>query len=366
MKNILGLLNLQERTNSIRELTRERPVGMLPFAGRYRLLDFALSSMVNSGIKDVGVLLPEKSRAALDHIRSGKDWDLARHHGGLIYLPPAKQDTHRDGDLKSMYFDLDYIEHIHADYVLIADGNYVYNMDFNPAVEYHEEKQADITLVYMTTPGNGKNGITLKLDEESRVLELAEKHTVKRDRSLFLGVAVMSRRLFIDLVRHGYERGDSDFLLDGVMRQVRSLRIYGFAHTGYAREVNSTESYYATSIDMFRPEVFREIFRRGDSVYTKEKDMPPTHFLKQARIKNSLIANGCEIAGEVENSIVFRGVKIKAGAKVRNSIIMQSGVIEENAVLENIICDKNVVVRQDKWLRGAEEYPMIIGKNIVI
>ena len=367
MKNVLGLLNLHEKKTLIRELANDRPVEMIPFAGRYRLLDFSLSSMVNSGIRNVGILLPEKSRSVLDHVRSGKDWDLARHHGGLVYLPPAKNDSRRrDGDLKDMYYNLDFVEHTLTDYVLIAEANFIYNMDYHMIMESHQASRADISLVFSRAAGEGENGVVLESDDDGVVTDIAECQKVYRDQKLYLGICFMKRSLFADLVRNTFDRGGTDFLLDGVIRKIKQYKINAVEHTGYAREINSIASYYEASMNLFDMSLFKALFHRKHLIATKTKDKSPVHYHESAVVKNSLIANGCEIEGEVENSIIFRGVKVARGVKIRNSIIMQSSLLEENALVEYVICDKNVVISKDKWLRGAPNYPLIVGKNIVI
>lgn len=367
MKNVLGLVNLQEETRLICELSRERPVGMLPFGGRYRLIDFVLSNMVNSGIKDVGIFLPGKSRAVLDHIRSGKEWDLARHHGGLMYLPPVKSKMLlRAGTLKNLYYNLDFVDITQNDFVLIGDGNFVYNMNYTEAMDFHIDKRADITLVYGVTPQNGLNGITLRKDEDGRLTAFLEKPVVEEGNNLFLGIAMMSRRLYVELVRDTYEQGGSDFFFDGIMRNLRKLSVYAYEHKGYAREISSTTAYYQASLDLLKPEVYDELFLSGERIYTKAKNLPPVHYRSTSSVKNSLIASGSDIAGEVENSVIFRGVKIGRDVKIKNSIIMQGCVFEQNTSAENIICDKNVMVKEGKVLMGAPEYPIIIEKNAVI
>ena len=177
MNTIMGLINLQEDGSLIRELADRRAVESIPFAGRYRLIDFALSSMVNSGIHKVGVMLPDEPRSVLDHLRSGKDWDLARRHDGLFYLPAVPDDTQqRKGDLKNFYHNLDFIEHASADYILLANGSFVYNVDFDKVLRFHQNTGADITLVSHTTEDeNTGSNVVLETAENGLILDITEK-----------------------------------------------------------------------------------------------------------------------------------------------------------------------------------------------
>lgn len=370
MKNVVGLLDLQEKNSHIRRLTTKRPIATLPFAGRYRLIDFALSSMVNSGITRIGIMLPEQSRSILDHIRSGKDWDLARRHDGLFYLPLMKDesDLRGKGNLQSFYAHMSFIKKSEdQDYVLISGTRFVYNINFNTALRFHQNTGADITMVYHVENAERPDEATiLQTSENGLVTDIAVRPTIYENSKVFMGVYIMSRKKYMELVCEAYERGGEDFLVDAILRHQGELNIYGFEHDGYVSEVSSTITYYKTNMDLLNPEVWEEMFMGNNPVYTRVKDQSPVQYRKQAKATNSLVANGCVIEGSVENSILFRGVKIGKGVQVKNSVIMQNCDLQEDALLENVICDKNVVVTDGKWLKGAESYPLIIEKNTVI
>ena len=331
----MGIINLQEENKLIRELTDRRAVESLPFAGRYRLIDFTLSSMVNSGIQNVGVMLPDKPRSVLDHLRSGKDWDLARRHDGLFYLPAPHDEAvaARKGDLKNFYHNLDFFEHSSQKYVLLTSGSFVYNVDFSQLLRFHQNTSADITMVYYTAKEEqpGRN-VVLETAENGLVTDLAEKPAIYDDSKVAMNV----------------------YLIDAC------------EHDGYVAHVDSTAAYYKANMDLLQPEVWEELFMGNNSIYTKGKDEVPVQYKETAKVKNSLIANGCVIRGEVENSILFRGVTVGKGVKIKNSIIMQKCDIQDDSLVENVICDKNVVISKEKWLKGANNYPLIITKNVVI
>ena len=366
----MGIVNLQESNEFIRDLTDKRAVESLPFAGRYRMLDFALSSMVNSGIINVGIMLPDFSRSVLDHIRSGKDWDLARRHDGLYYLPAALPSVdQRPGDLKNFYANLDFIEHNNSaqKYVLIARGSFVYNVDLSTVLRFHQNTGADITMVYhkMKAEAAGKN-VVLETAENGLVTDISEKPAIYDGSKVAMSIYLMEKKLFVDIVRNTYEHGGLEFLLDGIIRRAGKYTIYGFEHTGYMAHIDSTAAYYKANMDMLVPENWEALFMGEHPVFTKVKDEVPVQYKAGANVKNSLVANGCIIRGEVENSILFRGVQVGEGAKIKDSIIMQCGDIREGALIENVICDKNVVITKDKWLKGTATYPFIVGKGVTI
>jgi len=368
VKRVMGLINLNEDSGAIRNLADFRAVESIPFAGRYRLIDFALSGIVNAGILNVGVMLPEKERSILDHLRSGKDWDLARRHDGLYYLPAAKVEKEaRQGDLKNFYFNLDYIHRCKQTFVLLTGGSFVYNMDFKEVLAFHEQKGADITMVYYTAreAALGKD-IVIKTTNDGLVTDISERPETKDNAKVCMSVFLMEKSIFENLVTTAYERGGQDFMMDCIIRRGEQYNMYAMEHKGYVAHIDTELAYYRANMDILRPEIWEELFMGDHSIYTKVLDGVPVQYKKDSVVKNSLIANGCVIEGEVENSVLFRGVKVGKGAKVKNSIIMQKSVIEDGALIENVICDKNAVVSKDKWLKGAPKYPYIIEKNMTI
>ncbi|MCR5834596.1 MAG: glucose-1-phosphate adenylyltransferase subunit GlgD [Selenomonadaceae bacterium] len=366
MKQVVGIINLQEDNSLIRELAATRAVEALPFAGRYRLVDFAVSNMVNSGMSLVGLLLPDFSRAVLDHIRSGKDWDLARRREGLTYLPAALPDNDsRKGDLKDIYANLDFAELSGKQYVLLTNASYIYNIDFEKVLEFHKASDTDITMVYSVVNANRKGkSMVIETNEQGKVTDLAEVTNIKAGQKMVMGAYLMPVPTFAYLVRSTYERGGQDFLLDALLRRGNEFKISAFEHKGYFAHINSTLGFYEANRDCLKPEVWEELFMNNERpIFTKIKDEVPVQYKETAEVKNSLIANGCEIRGTVENSIIFRGVTVEKGAVVKDSILMQRCNVQEGARVEGVICDKNVIITKNRWLKGAENYPYIVTKN---
>ena len=366
MKSVVGIVNLQESNELLRELAATRAVEALPFAGRYRVVDFSLSNMINSGVNSVGLMLPDYSRAILDHIRSGKDWDLARRRDGLTYLPAAlPSNDARKGDLKDIYANLDFAELSDKKYVLFVNGSYVYNIDFQKVLDFHKDCGADITMIYKTLDAD-KEGhtVTIQTSTNGVVTDIAESHAAQKGSKAVLSAYLMPVPTFAYIVRTTYERGGQDFLIDGIIRHADEHKISAFEHKGYVARIKSTSSYYKANRDCLNPAVWEELFMQPDRpISTKVKDEVPVQYKDSADVHNSLIANGCVIRGRVENSIIFRGVKVCKGAVVKDAILMQRCDIQDGARVENIICDKNVIITKNRWLKGVETFPYIVTKN---
>jgi len=366
LKTVVGIINLQESNDLIRELASTRAVEAMPFAGRYRVVDFSLSNMINSGINTVGLMLPDYSRAILDHVRSGKDWDLARRRDGLTYLPAALPGTDaRKGDLKDIYANLDFAELSDKKYVLFVNGSYVYNIDFNEVLDFHKKSGADITMICKTVEAD-KPGHTVVIETSGNgvVTDLAETNGVKQGQKAVLSAYLMPVPTFAYIVRTAYERGGQDFLIDGIMKHAKDQKISAYEHKGYVARINSNESYYKANRDCLNPDIWTELFMNPDRpIFTKVKDEVPVQYKDTAEVKNSLVANGCIIRGRVENSIIFRGVQIGKGAVVKDCVLMQRCQVEDGARVENVICDKNVMITKNRWLKGVETFPYIIKKN---
>lgn len=366
MKSVVGIVNLQESNVLLRELAATRAVEALPFAGRYRVVDFALSNMINSGINSVGLMLPDFSRAVLDHIRSGKDWDLARRRDGLTYLPAALPGSDaRKGDLKDIYANLDFAELSDKKFVLFVNSSFIYNINFKHVLDFHKKSNADITVIYKSIDQDfDGQTVTIQTSTNGIVTDLAESIGASKGSKVVMSAFLMPVPTFAYIVRSSYERGGQDFLLDAIIRHASELNISAFEHKGFLARINSTLGYYNANRECLKPDVWHELFMNSERpIFTKVKDEVPVQYKDSADVKNSLIANGCIIRGTVENSIIFRGVKVGKGAVVKDSILMQRCDIQDGARVENIIADKNVIVTKNRWLKGAENFPYIVTKN---
>ncbi len=370
--DLMGIINLNESEEYLHELTQYRPAAAIPFGGRYRLIDFVLSNMVNSGIINVGILMQHKYRSLMDHLRSGKDWDLARKSEGLFLLPPSYT-THPElihrGDVVNFYNNLDYITRCRQKYVLIAGIGMICNLDYRQALQYHLQKGADITVLYTERCCDIQgcmNAIMLDVADDGRVSDIQVKPGVTDKQKMSMEMYIMEKDLLIDLVQCAISHGDYDFVKHCLIKNLDRLKIYGDHYPGYVARIHSMQSYFSHSMDLLKPAIWRELFFRRGYIYTKVKDEPPSKYMEEAQVANALVAGGCCIAGTVEDSIIFRSVRVHEGAYIKNSIIMQRCEIEGGTVLENVICDKNVLIKQGKQLKGENNYPFVVKKGMVI
>ena len=367
----LGIIFTNIHDKNIPELVRIRTLGSIPFGGRYRLIDFPLSNMVNSGIDTVGIITKNNYRSLMDHVGSGKDWDLARKDGGLIILPPFGDfgnDSLYTSRLEALKGVTNFLKRADEEYVVMTDCDSVCRMNYNEILDYHIRNRADITLVYKKqVPDTSSEEATTTFSLfENRIISLSRSGDPDgKKANVFTNVFIMKRTLLLSIVIDSISRGKRHFMMDIIADNLKSMRIYGYEHKGFFAGITSFQAYYDSSMSLLKPENRAELF--GDrSVYTKVRDSAPTKYGSDPIVKNSLIADGCIIEGKVENSIIFRGVKVCKGAVIRNSIIMQDTVIGENALLNCIIADKSVSVKDRRVLSGAEDHPFYIGKGMMV
>lgn len=373
MKRVLGLVNLFENEELLRELTHNRPLAAIPFAGRYRVIDFILSNMVNSGIRNVGILAYANYRSLMDHLRSGKEWDLAHKRDGLFILPsnqaPGRMKS-GEGDIEQMYSHFDYIKRSKEKYILLAGSAMLANIQFDGMLEYHLQTGADVTVLYQ--PGcrlecqDYRHCSFIKVESDGRVSDVALSYDSGEERQMSMRVYLLEKKLFVDIVERCMLKGEHSFIKDGLIRNLSQLKIYGYPFNGHVAVINSVFNYYHHSLSLLQPQVWQDLFRRSTPIYTKIKDEAPAKYRAGANISNSLVANGCIIEGTVENSILFRGVHVMPGASVKNCIIMQKCEIGSGAALDTIICDKDVRIGPGRTIKGETAYPIIIRKGTVI
>jgi glucose-1-phosphate adenylyltransferase len=369
MKNVMGVINLVNELDDLEELTYGRCVASVPFGGRYRLVDFIMSSMVNSGIGNVSVFAHTKFRSLMDHLGSGKEWDLDRKRNGLFILPPAVDELQEmlKGDLYHFHKHRDYFYRSPQQYVFIVRSHMVCNIDLQEVMEAHRTSNADVTLVYkqLDDPTNAKSRKIL-LNDEGRVTVMHDHSGRLQSDKVSMEIFLMKKELLLDLVETSMAQGYDHFVRNAVMKNIDHLNIRGFEYRGYLGIVNTIESYFHHSMNLLNPQVWHELFYKPGLIYTKIKDEPPAKYLQHSNVSNSLIANGCIIDGTVENSILFRAVKVNKGVHLKNSIVLQNCEIRENVSIENAILDKDVIVKAGRELKGHIAVPYIAAKKKII
>lgn len=368
MGNVLGLVFANMHDTTLGDMTKNRTMGSVMFGGRYRLIDFPLSNMVNSGISEVGVITKSNYQSLLDHLGSAREWDLARKKGGLYILPPFGnvESTLYRGRIEALYGALSFIKHSRAKYVILSDCDVVTNIDYKPIVAAHIESGADITAVAHTgvySSDDIKTSTVFNVDADKNVTSVLINPDISGTCTTSLNVFVMSMDFLIETVNDAMARGNVSFERNILQEKCRELKIKIYEYDNYFSKLNSPESYFKSNMALLEPENARKLFVPKRSIYTKVSDNAPVKYDLDSKVSNSLIADGCIIEGEVENSVLFRGVKVGKGAKVKNCILMQGTVVGDNAELNYLITDKNVSICENHILTSSPQYPMYVGKG---
>ena len=368
MGNVLGLVFANMHDTTLGDMTKNRTMGSVMFGGRYRLIDFPLSNMVNSGISEVGVITKSNYQSLLDHLGSAREWDLARKKGGLYILPPFGnvESTLYRGRIEALYGAMSFIKHSRAKYVILSDCDVVTNIDYKPIVAAHIESGADITAVAHTgvySSDDIKTSTVFNVDADKNVTSVLINPDISGTCTTSLNVFVMSMDFLIETVNDAMARGNVSFERNILQEKCRELKIKIYEYDNYFSKLNSPESYFKSNMALLEPENARKLFVPKRSIYTKVSDNAPVKYDLDSKVSNSLIADGCIIEGEVENSVLFRGVKVGKGAKVKNCILMQGTVDGDNAELNYLITDKNVSICENHILTSSPQYPMYVGKG---
>ena len=364
MKKMMGLVWTNYTDGDFGLLTEERPIAAIPYGGRYRLVDFPLSNMVNSGIRTVGLITPYLYRSLLDHVGNGKEWALNRKVGGLYFLPGSTYGMRGATGrflLRDIIHNSAYLERAHEELVVISAASKIFNIDFTEVAKAHEATGAGITLVYkkVSSGAPGKN-LDLELDANGRVTELKKDGT--GDTNLFLDALIIDKSLMSRIIDWYAAQSYLD-LMDVVAENLNQLSVYGYEFTGYEHSIDNVVDYMDASMELLNPAVIKELFMSDRIIITKVHDAPPVKYGPNADVENSVIATGTIVKGVVENSIIFRGCKIGEGTVIKNSVILPNCVIDEGVYVENVICDKFVKLSDGVKLHGTNVKPLVVTRK---
>ncbi len=372
--NTLGLIFSENSEASLGELMKFRSLAAVPVGGRYRVIDFMLSNMVNSGIVNVGITAGFKNRSLTDHVGSGRAWDMARKENGLFILPPPETvdlNGRIMGGIDYLSGAMSYLNRSRQEYVMLSDCNTICNIDLEKVMDFHFEKDADITVVYTKEPNIsprelGKH-ILLDVAEDGSVSDIQIYPKKQKSDAAYMHMFFVKKSLLIELMEDCMAHDEHVISKNILLANLDKLRIFAYKFEGYKKKIDTIDAFFEFNLELLDDNVRRELFGEDKkSIYTKVKDSVPTKYGHDAKVKNSFIADGCEIYGEVENCIVFRGVKIGKNTKVKNSVIMQKSQIMDNCIVENVIFDKEVILCSGKSLVGESTYPLVIGKRKVV
>ena len=353
------------------DLTSVRAAAALPVGSCYRAIDFPLSNMSNSMINKVAVITQFNSRSLNDHLLSSKWWDFGRKQGGLYVFSPYISNDNSfwfRGTADSIYQNISFLERSNENYVVIASGDAIYKMDYRKVIEYHKEKEADITVVCkeMHDRDLTKFGI-MKLDDDNRITEFEEKPIEPQTNIASLGIYVISRKLLIELLNEIVPEGRFDIVKDIIIRYRRRLKICGYKFDDYWSSIGSgVMDYYNTNMDFLKCDIRRKFTKDFPYTFTKPKDEPPVKYNDGAEVSNAAIGGGSIINGKVESSVLFRRVYIGENTVIKNSILMEGCYIGNNCVVENAILDKQVSVSDGKEVKGSEQAPVVFKKRATV
>ena len=370
MKDFHGIIFAYNTFPELRELVKSRTAASLPVCGRYRLIDFPLSSMRNAGILDVGVIVQRDYQSLLDHIGSGKPWDMSRRDNGLRMLPPFGLPEYHKGNYTGTMEALNavstYIKDIKSKYVVLMLGNLYANIDLTVPMKQHMRSGAEITAIcadrcvdgsrlrYVTGDDGFVKHMLIKPRDESKGVASLEAYIINRD-------------VLLRLMDYSHEHNLYRFHKDAIDYYLANRGKMGiYVHHGYSAIIHSVDSYYHANMDMLDAANRGDIFPADRPVRTKIREEVSTYYGEHSSSLNCLVADNCIIEGEIENCIVFSGARISAGAKLKDCIIMRRCTVGENSELNHVIADKAVVFSAGTVLTGSDKLPIVVPKGIEV
>ena len=368
MYDAFGIVNSASRNINVEGMQDYRPIGAFSFLGRYRVIDFPISNMSNSGIDRIQVYVNRKPRSLVEHVGTGRHYNINSKSGRLHLLFSeglAVNDLYNT-DIASYLENMEYIRRLHNPYVVIAPNYMVYTIDYSSLIQTHVESGADITLLYHAVD-NAKDSYLscniLNLNRQKGVLSIEPNHGNAKNRNIFMDTYIMKTELFIELVYKAKEMSSMFTLSDIVNEECGELDVRGVAHRRYFASITDFKSYYEANMALIDYKSAQNLFHEDWPIYTRTNDSCPTHYFDTASIKNSVVSNGCTVHGTIENSIIGRGCVIKKGAVIRNSIVLGGCVIGENVHIENQVVDKQVKIIRGREIISPEGNPGYIKRG---
>lgn len=368
MKTI-GLVSANYTSNRFGSLVAQRPLASLPFGGRYRLLDFILSNMVNSGITKVGIITPYNTASVIDHVGSGKPWSLDRKKDGLFLMPGSVYGIHT-GDTRFLFRDIienrAFFERSEADYVILAASSDVYNMDYRELIKDHEKDGNQITILYKKVSlSDGKNGMFLDINSKTGAVRGIYDYSASGPANAFMDCMIINRSFLIDCIKWFAQLEYKD-IITIISDNLDKFSVGSYEFKGYLGKINNIMDYIKVSKDITDYDIRNEVFNEDRRIITKVQDDAPVLYKGNGTSKNSIVGAGCRIEGKVEDCTIFRSCKVGKDAYVKNSVVMMYCEIGDGAVLENVICDKNVKVSAGSKIIGTADKPIVLDKGTTV
>lgn len=367
---VMGLIFADRNDYMLKELTGHRTTASVPFGGRYRLIDFVLSSMVNSDIDEIAVVTKRNYQSLWNHVGAGRDWDLARKRGGLILITPFSSSRVGvyHGRLDAIASAANYIQHSDADYILLSDSDSVANLDFTDMIEQHIESQADISVMFRKTECEfaRANGDYISISYDPQTMDVTDMQVAPDTcgtQNIYMEVTLINKVLLQRLVDEAVSRGRYSLIDDALQPAIGRMKIKAYENTAPVFRISSIRSFFVANMRLLEPQVRAALFPESRPVFTKVRDQVPVKYGLSSNVRNSLVADGCIIEGEVENCVISRSVRIGKGAVLKNCVIMQDVVVGAHAHLEYVIMDKDVRIMDNRILIGCESYPTYYPKG---
>ncbi|NLZ34888.1 MAG: glucose-1-phosphate adenylyltransferase subunit GlgD [Clostridiales bacterium] len=365
MNNCLGIINLDENESRMGELVRFRTLAAIPISARYRIIDFVLSNMANSGIHGIGIFTPKKSRSLINHITNGRSWDLHRKKDGLRIFNFGDYDPFYD-DVRNFLDNMEFIEQSRKEYVLISPSYMICNIDYNNVLKKHIKDKNDITIVGKTVSNADEKFLgceVLNLNNKERVISIGRNIGIEKNAIINMEMIIMKTELFVNIIYECVNTGIHRKIKEYIKSNLDNLKVGIYKFNGYLSCINSIKEYFDTNLDILNQDINNELFYCTNPIYTKSQDEPPTKYTENSRVLNSIIANGSYIEGEVRNCIIGRRVRIGKGAKIENCVIMQNSIIEDNVVMDKVVVDKGTLISENEKIKGTSNYPVTIQKQ---
>lgn len=371
MYKAFGIVNSSSKNIRVEGLEDYRPIGAFSFLGRYRVVDFPISNLSNSGIDRIQVYVQEKPRTLVAHIGTGRHYNINSKSGKLqiLFSDTAKRNDIYNTDISAYYENLECIEAMHHEYVVITPDYMVYSADFSTLIEQHIDSGADITLLYHSVD-NAKeaylNCNILNLNKQKGVLSIEPNHGNAKSRNIFMDTYIMKKDLLVDLIKKARATSSAFTLTDIINELHNDLDVRGISHRGFFASITDFQSYYDANMDLINIKTAQTLFDPEWPIYTRTNDSCPTHYYDTAEIRNSVVSNGCQVEGTIENSILGRGCIIHKGAVIKNSVILAGAEIGEGVHVENQVVDKLTKILHVKEVVSEPAFPGYIKRGDVI
>ena len=360
MKDCIGIINLDEKDDNIKNLIKDNTISAMSIAGRYKVIDFVLSNLTNSGIECIGIFTRKKSYSLLKHLSNGRPWDLHRKKDGLKVFNYSEYDPVYD-DIHSFMDNIEFIKYSRKEYIIMCPSYMICNINYKEVLDKHKKSGDDITIIYKDENNTDKFSRCeeLVIDINNRVTQIKTISNSKNNANVNMEMYIMKSSLFINIVRDSITNGMHKKVKDYISDNLKKLKVGAYEFKGYLSCVNSINSYYDINRELLDMKINKELFYNDRPIYTKQKDEAPVYYSKDSKVDNSIIANGSYIQGRVDNCVIGRKVTIKEGAIVKNSIIMDSVVIEKDAIVNNSIITSKSILKENQIINGLNNYHKI-------